>query len=161
MFDAQSIISENEHKSFYICEFGTLHTFLSVSQKSKSKISTEHGSSLSVSNPFAEISSENLPEIPSSRRGPAPVEKKETKSRGRVDVTREKSGRAGKTVTVLSGFPKTIPIAELDAMALKLKKFCACGGSLKERTIELQGDVCEQVMCELEKLRFRPIRCGG
>ena len=161
MFDAQSIISKKEHKSFYIYKFGTLHILLSVSQKSKSKISTEHRSSLAISNPFAEISSENLPEGSSSRPDPTPVEKKEIKSRGRVDVTREKSGRAGKTVTVLRGFPKNIPIAELDAMALKLKKFCACGGSSKERTIVLQGDVCEQVMCELVKLRFRPIRCGG
>ena len=89
------------------------------------------------------------------------VAEKEIKSKGRVDVIREKSGRAGKTVTVLREFPANISNEELEVIALKLKKHCACGGSLKERAIELQGDVCEQVMRELQKLKFRPVRCGG
>ena len=91
-----------------------------------------------------------------------PAKKEETKLRGRVDVIREKAGRSGKTVTVLRGFSETISAKELNAVALRLKKNCACGGSLKDNcVIELQGDICEKVMRELEKLGFRPVRCGG
>ncbi|MFQ3240956.1 MAG: translation initiation factor 1, partial [Lentimonas sp.] len=50
---------------------------------------------------------------------------------------------------------------ELEAMAFNLKKTCACGGALKGRVIELQGDVCDRVMGELEKLGYKPVRAGG
>ncbi len=132
-----------------------------MSRKSKNRISTEHENSLSAANPFTEISVENLPKNPSSTFERVSVARQETKSKGRVDIIREKSGRAGKTVTVLRGFSETISSEELESLTLKLKKHCACGGSFKERTIELQGDACKQVMRELEKLDFRPIRCGG
>ena len=133
-----------------------------MGRKSKSKISTEHESALSLSNPFAGIGGLNdLPKSSSASSDLPPTEAPVIKSRGRVDVVREKSGRAGKTVTVLCGFSDAIHAEELSAMALKLKKHCACGGSLKERTIELQGDVCEQVMRELEIMEFKPVRCGG
>ena len=132
-----------------------------MSRKSKNRISTEHENSLSVANPFAAISMENLPKNPSSTSEQAAVAREEIKSKGRVDVIREKSGRAGKTVTVLRGFSETVASEELEALTLKLKKHCACGGSFKGHAIELQGDVCKQVMCELEKLNFRPIRSGG
>lgn len=133
-----------------------------MSRKSKSKITTNHESSLSVANPFAEVDLGNLPEGPESRAEPDTVitESKEIRSKGRVEVTREKSGRAGKMVTILREFPVMIPLKELDAIAFELKKQCACGGSLKERTIELQGDVCQQAMADLEKRGFKPVRCG-
>ena len=129
--------------------------------KSKRKITTEHDESLSVANPFDGINLGNLPDAPNPKPDPTSADSKDTRSKGRVDVIREKSGRAGKTVTVLRAFPETVSVEELNAMALQLKKHCACGGSLKERTIELQGNVCEQVMPELEKLGFTPVRCGG
>lgn len=134
-----------------------------MGRKSKTKIVTnqEKETFLSVANPFAEISLDNLPDGPGLRPEEASAAVEASKSRGRVDVTREKSGRAGKTVTVLSGFSETISPEELNALALKLKRQCACGGSLKEQTIELQGDVCSQVMVELETLGFKPVRCGG
>ena len=129
--------------------------------KSKKTIKTEHGEPLSVANPFAGVNFGNLPDIPNSKPDLTSAEGKDTRSKGRVDVIREKSGRAGKTVTVLRNFSETVSVEELNAMALQLKKQCACGGSLKERTIELQGNVCKQVMPELEKLGFKPVRCGG
>lgn len=132
-----------------------------MSRNSKNKIPTEHKNSFSVKNPFADVSLENLPEPTNLKSDTKLAIEKKNQSRGRIDVLREKSGRAGKTVTVLRGFSETISSKEIKAIALQLKKNCACGGSLKERAIELQGDVCQQVMHELEKLKFRPVRCGG
>ncbi|MFT5826833.1 MAG: translation initiation factor 1, partial [Yoonia sp.] len=74
---------------------------------------------------------------------------------------REKAGRGGKTVTTMREFSTNVPLKELEAMAFNLKKTCACGGALKGRVIELQGDVCDRVMGELEKLGYKPVRAGG
>lgn len=81
--------------------------------------------------------------------------------KGRVEVRREKAGRGGKTVTTLQSFPSHIPLKTLEAMVFELKKECACGGTLKGRVIELQGDVCDKV-CELLKGRgYQAVRAGG
>ena len=51
-------------------------------------------------NPFASLSSEGLPAGPEFI--PVPIAK--VKSRGRVDIIRQKAGRGGKTVTVVTNF---------------------------------------------------------
>ena len=133
-----------------------------MSRKSKSKIAVNHDSSLSAANPFAELNLENLPEgtglMPD--QDPVSTKVKRSSAKGRVEVTREKSGRAGKLVTVLRDFSAEIPLEKLDTIAFELKKQCACGGNVKGRTIELQGDVCKQAMADLEKRGFKPVRCG-
>ena len=55
----------------------------------------------------------------------------------------EKKGRAGKTVTVIYD----LPFEESDAKALlkKLQAQLACGGSLKNSSIELRGDLREKL----------------
>ena len=55
----------------------------------------------------------------------------------------ERSGRGGKTVTVVSNFiGKT---ADLEVLAKQLKNHCAVGGSVKDGEIILQGDFREKV----------------
>ena len=83
------------------------------------------------------------------------------KSKGRVEVRREKAGRGGKTVTTLKDFPSHIPLNTLEAMTSELKKTCACGGVLKGRVVELQGDVCDRVSVELELRGYQAVRAGG
>lgn len=122
------------------------------------KIDTGGGESL-ASNPFQVLSSGGLPKVsplPSAVKRPGPVPRK-----GRVELRREKSGRGGKTVTTLSGFATHLSLAELDQLTFDLKKSCACGGTLKGRTIELQGDVRDRVFLELEQFGFQPVRAGG
>ena len=51
-------------------------------------------------NPFAGLNIEGLP--PGPEHIPQPIERK--KSRGRVDILRNKAGRGGKTVTVITNF---------------------------------------------------------
>lgn len=83
------------------------------------------------------------------------------KSRGRVEVRREKAGRGGKVVTTLKAFPGNLPISELEVLLSSLKKRFACGGTLRGRDIELQGDVSGDAMESLSAEGFSPVRAGG
>ncbi len=51
----------------------------------------------------------------------------------------EKTGRGGKTVTVIDGLPRNAPFSE--ALAQNLKRSCGTGGTLRDGTLELQGDL--------------------
>lgn len=127
----------------------------------KRKIRTEGGDAL-VANPFTTLDGteflgdERRPRISSPQK-----KSSKKKSKGRVEIRREKAGRGGKTVTTLKEFPLHIPLSTLGAMTLELKKICACGGTLKGRVVELQGDVCEQVCAELNLRGYQAVRAGG
>ena len=132
-----------------------------MSKRSKHKISTDGADNALASNPFGALNAGGLPSGPSSEQMRPKVVAKKAKSKGRVEVRREKAGRGGKTVTTLREFSTNVPLKELEAMTFNFKKTCACGGALKGRAIELQGDVCDRVMTELEKLGYKPVRAGG
>ena len=125
------------------------------------KIDTGGGESLGA-NPFGALSGAGLPKAEKAASGGCGSKKKKAvPKKGRVELRREKSGRGGKTVTTLSEFATHLPLGELDKLAFDLKKSCACGGTLKGRTIELQGDVRDKAFSELEKRGFQPVRAGG
>lgn len=135
-----------------------------MSHRKKDKISTGGGDSLGA-NPFAGLDASGLPSGENKPRPskPAhkPAAKKSKKSKGRVEVRREKAGRGGKTVTTLREFPTHIPLPTLEAMTFDLKKTCACGGTLKGRVVELQGDVRDRVCAELAARGYQAVRAGG
>jgi translation initiation factor 1 len=70
-----------------------------------------------------------------------------------IRVTLDKKRRAGKTVTVASGFQHTPET--LAAVAQTLKKKCGSGGTAKDSEIEIQGDHVLRVKTELEKMGYR------
>ena len=58
-------------------------------------------------------------------------------------VIKSEKRRYGKKVTVITGFnDKTI---DMEALVKTLKQKLACGGTLKNNTIELQGDHTQKV----------------
>jgi translation initiation factor 1 len=59
----------------------------------------------------------------------------------------EKSGRGGKTVTVVFGLPQNE--AFLKELAQRLKKLCGTGGTVIEGGVELQGDLRDRVRAAL------------
>lgn len=142
---------------------------------SKEKISTAGGSGLGQ-NPFAALSSAGLPVAPqpaekndasagsAQGRGTADASAKAgnsaQKNRGRVDIRRETGGRGGKTVTVVEGFVG-IGLPEKEMLAKKMRAACGCGGTVKDGTIEIQGDQRETVARILSDAGFRPVFAGG
>jgi translation initiation factor 1 len=55
----------------------------------------------------------------------------------------EKSGRGGKTVTVVDGLPRNREL--LKALASELKQACGTGGTTGETHVEIQGDQREAI----------------
>jgi translation initiation factor 1 len=71
---------------------------------------------------------------------------------GIVRIRLETKGRNGKAVTVITGLP--LPGQELRELGRKLKQRCSTGGTVKDFTIELQGDRCDLVEQELTAQGF-------
>lgn len=82
-----------------------------------------------------------------------------SKSDGAIRVARESKGRKGAGVTIISGLP--LGEGELVALAKKLKQRCACGGTVKNGIIEIQGDKRELILTELARLGFAAKKAGG
>ena len=78
---------------------------------------------------------------------------------GVVRVTREAKGRGGKVVTVIRGLG--LDAAALSALGKSLKTACGAGGTVKDGTIELQGDHCERAIAALKDLGHAVKRAGG
>jgi translation initiation factor 1 len=76
-----------------------------------------------------------------------------------VRVRRDRKGRGGKTVTVIDGVRGSEE--ELSTLAQQLKKMCGAGGTVKDGTIEIQGDHREKVMAKLSTLGYKVKRAGG
>ena len=64
----------------------------------------------------------------------------------------EKSGRAGKTVTVVSGLPNNA--AFLKDLCQDLKRVCGTGGTVREGAVELHGDLRDRIRDVLQKKGF-------
>jgi translation initiation factor 1 len=107
-------------------------------------------------NPFAMLSSEGLPPGPAD----LPATAAPKKSRGRVDIIRQKAGRGGKTVTVITNFVG-IGLPEKEKLAKTMQKACGTGGTVKEGRIEIQGDKRTEVAQILTEAGFRPVFAGG
>ena len=71
----------------------------------------------------------------------------------RIRVVIDRKRRAGKSVTVASGFQ--LMAASLAELAATLKKRCGAGGTAGDGEIEIQGDHVARVATELERLGYR------
>lgn len=65
----------------------------------------------------------------------------------------EKTGRGGKTVTVVFGLPRNA--AFLKDLAQELKRTCGTGGAVLEDGVELQGDLRDRVREFLIRRNFQ------
>lgn len=61
----------------------------------------------------------------------------------------EKSGRGGKTVTVVYDLPRNE--AFLKSLASELKRACGTGGTVVDNTVEIQGDLRDRIRTTLTK----------
>ena len=81
------------------------------------------------------------------------------KGDGVVRVTRERKGRGGKTVTLITGIAASEEV--ITSIAQQLKKLCGSGGTVKDGIIEIQGDHCDKTLAKLTALGYKAKRAGG
>jgi translation initiation factor 1 len=77
------------------------------------------------------------------------------KKNGRVVLRREKAERGGKTVVVVSGFEPHFSEADIAEFGRQARQSCGCGGTVRGREIELQGDNPQRVRAFFESAGFR------
>lgn len=94
----------------------------------------------------------NVPDLPT---GPEPAPAQSLWKMGRVVLRREKAGRGGKTVIVVHDFATHLPGSVIEDVARKLRAACGCGGTVKDRRIEIQGDQPGKIRALLEKEGFQ------
>ena len=70
-------------------------------------------------------------------------------------LRKETAHRGGKTVIVIHDFAPQINLRAIEELAKKLRNACGCGGTVKERTIEIQGNQPAKIRQLLEKEGFR------
>ena len=96
-------------------------------------------------------------DAPAGRRSSLPPAQQNLK------IMRDKKGRGGKVVTVISGFILTE--ADLTDLAKTLKSLCGAGGTMKDedglQIIEVQGDHREKVAEKLKVLGYKVKLVGG
>jgi translation initiation factor 1 len=84
---------------------------------------------------------------------PASTKKPDTKTidlakSGKIVVRRERKGRGGKTVTLVSGIER--PPAELERIAKEMRKALGCGSTMEAGAIVLQGDIVPRAQAWLQ-----------
>lgn len=100
---------------------------------------------------FADLALHDLPAGPAAApEKPAPLWKL-----GRVVLRRELARRGGKTVIVVHDFATHLPPSVIEATAKTIRQACGCGGTVKGRTIEVQGDQAARVRAVLEAEGFQ------
>lgn len=103
--------------------------------------------------PFAGLRVDGLPP---GREPPPQVRPAACKAGlGRVVLRREKAHRGGKTVIVVHDFAPSIPMPVIEELARKLRQACGCGGTTRQRSIELQGNQAARIRSLLQEEGFK------
>lgn len=76
-----------------------------------------------------------------------------------VRIGRQTAGRSGKGVTVVTGL--ALAPAQLEQLARELKQRCGSGGTVREGTIEIQGEHRDTLVAELVKRGYAAKKAGG
>jgi translation initiation factor 1 len=95
---------------------------------------------------------ELLSDVPKEQKPPSEKKYRHDGKGNTVHVRIEKKGRKGKIVTVIEGFrhnPQT-----MEEIATILKRRCGAGGTVKEMTIEVQGDQRSRVAEILREMNY-------
>jgi translation initiation factor 1 len=77
----------------------------------------------------------------------------------KVTVRLERKGRGGKSVTIIDGLQ--MRQKEREALLKQLKTKLGTGGTVKDASLEIQGDHRDALMAELGKMGYTAKRSGG
>ncbi len=103
--------------------------------------------------PFANLHLPNLPPGPPEPAADAKAAKGLWKM-GKVKLQRETAHRGGKTVIVVKDFASHLPVTVIENVAKRLRAACGCGGTVKDKRIEMQGDNVAKIRTVLEAEGF-------
>ncbi|MEE4240988.1 MAG: stress response translation initiation inhibitor YciH [Desulfopila sp.] len=78
---------------------------------------------------------------------------------GVVRIGRQTKGRKGNGVSTVQGLP--LQEKELVVLAAQLKKRCGCGGTVKNGTIEIQGDQRKELAAFLSQHGYKVKLAGS
>lgn len=95
-----------------------------------------------------------MPNLPTE---PKPVDPEAPQSRwkmGRVVLQRETAHRGGKTVIVIKDFASHLPLSVIETIAKRVRAACGCGGTVRDRRVEIQGDQVARIRAVLEAEGF-------
>jgi translation initiation factor 1 len=106
-----------------------------------------------LNNPFASLRVDGLPPGPEQQVSAKPAACKA--GFGRVVLRRETAHRGGKMVIVVHDFAPSIPMRVIEELARKLRNACGCGGTTRQREIELQGNQVARIRSLLEEEGFK------
>lgn len=125
-----------------------------MSRPNKNKRPTEAPTGGGLFAAFAGLEIGGLPDGPQSVEA-KPQEPQTNPKRGRVVLRRETAHRGGKCVIVVDGFDAALDQAFIEAFGKRLRAACGCGGAVKGRTLELQGEQAARVREWLTAEGFR------
>jgi len=97
----------------------------------------------------------NTPANPATERAQSDLPPQQQNLR----VQASRAGRKGKTVTTITGFQSSS--APLTQLLKNLKNHCGSGGTLKENSLEIQGDHRQKILDYLVKLGYKAKIIGG
>lgn len=124
-----------------------------MARPNKQKISTESEVGGGFFQAFASLDSQGLPEgstIPEQSKQAASSSKM-----GRVVLRKETAHRGGKSVIIIDAFDSIHCDAFISDLAKQLRQHCGCGGAVKNRAIELQGEPTAKTRAFLEAKGFK------
>ncbi len=104
----------------------------------------------------AAFASLDIPDLPLGKPEPV-VGDASPQSRwkmGRVVLQKETARRGGKTVIVIKDFASHLPQSVIETVAKRVRSACGCGGTVKEKRIEIQGDQVAKIRAVLESEGF-------
>jgi len=100
------------------------------------------GSRAELQAPFAGL---DIPGLPAGPPDPPPsADPAKRIPTGKLQFRKEKSHRSGKSVVVVFGFDPGFSQSAIEELAREVRIQCGCGGTVREREIEFQGEAPER-----------------
>ena len=117
----------------------------------KERIPTS-GSQSGLNAAFSGLNLGGLPEGPADLPPSTPAKPAKL---GRVVLRKETAHRGGRVVIVVDDFAPSIAEEMIEELARELRAVCGCGGTAKDRQIEIQGDQAGKIRAHLVSKGFQ------
>ena len=93
--------------------------------------------------------------LPEGSAEVAPSAPEKPSKLGRVLLRKETAHRGGRVVIVVDDFSPSVTDDLIEDLARELRGVCGCGGTVKERRIEIQGDQAGKIRAHLLSKGFQ------